>query len=938
VLTIALRRRQFYRKISEWGFEKNIKDKEMRTLVQDLNQRRNDGEDLAVELRGQQIDPVKIHRWQKRYGRMKDVVRPFSNNPSMGKSSSLSGNSFSRSNRVSLAASPSRISNTTYGYESQIEASGSSTVDPPTKVTKASRATDVSKCGRFDYWNLVDVQGSPLLSRLFEALKIECESSIPSLDITSSSPVVTLLSAPEAEPDVEMTGDIDPEEWIDFPTVLGSKDLVRYSQEVLQGSDTFSMNSNPGLAELSYSEWSFREWDFSRGQPLKMNISHIFGLSPFPTSSEASRNGTPHYGNLSPFARSRYLQAEETKWRCRLRKLKLIFGAENLKTLEAMDKLADVFHEQQKFRQAERLYRQIAISYQRTLGLKHADTLSAYLNIIEMLSMHGEWLQANKIHQRLHNDITGVVDQHDQLALRSNSIKAEILFRYGQADEADKLIRQNLQIGLCILGPRRTDTLSDMRVLAQTLSFCGQVVEGERLVRIIIQLYHELEGAFSVNFLSSVQFLADLLLCQRRYDESRDLAIMVAERLGTLVGLEHADTLYSLYTVARCSRRQGDLSESERQLRSILEKQIKTLGDKDPDTCDVLGELSGALVDMGRYSEAVTLLERRYKGLTRSLGVSHIKTLWCCQDLGDNYEKLGRYEDAIELLQRSADDARVAIERPSKASLYTILKLARLLEKLGRFAEAISFYEECFDGFIGIYKLSLEDTGTVIDGLGLCYEKLGYYEDAVALLQRIVDNGRKAGEKSDRTLLGIISKLARFLRKTGRYKEAIPYYEECFHGFVEIYGLSHPWTIYIIDGLGFCYERLGRYDDALAHYQQKYDQIRSINGDEDPALKMVSDWMTALREIIDARHEKADEMQEAVVIKESPSVTEALMDKGYVNLQGSLADGDVPQTEEDWMGELFDFDLLENRPSNITDSNADSQVDENNRSTPLEGS
>jgi hypothetical protein len=127
--------------------------------------------------------------------------------------------------------------------------------------------------------------------------------------------------------------------------------------------------------------------------------------------------------------------------------------------------------------------------------------------------------------------------------------------------------------------------------------------------------------------------------------------------------------------------------------------------------------------------------------------------------------------------------------------------------------------------------------------------------------------------------------------------------------------------------LGLCYEGLGRYDDAFVHYQQKYDQIRSINGDEDPALKKISDWMTALRGIIDARHEKADEMQEAIVIKESPSVTEALIDKDDVNLQGSLADGDVPQTEGDWMGELFDFDLLENRPSNITDSNADSQVD-----------
>jgi hypothetical protein len=98
MLIIVLRRRQFYRKINEWGYEKNIKDKEMRTLVQDLSQRINNEEHLALELRGREVDPLKIQRWQKRHRRMKNVVRNFSNSLSMGKSSKLSGNSFSRSN------------------------------------------------------------------------------------------------------------------------------------------------------------------------------------------------------------------------------------------------------------------------------------------------------------------------------------------------------------------------------------------------------------------------------------------------------------------------------------------------------------------------------------------------------------------------------------------------------------------------------------------------------------------------------------------------------------------------------------------------------------------------------------------------------------------------------------------------------------------------
>ena len=90
MLIMVLRKRQFYRKISEWGFEKNIKDKEMRTLVQDLTRRQNSGEDLSIELRGRQVDPLRIQRWRRSHKGMNDVVRPILNNSSIGKSSRLS--------------------------------------------------------------------------------------------------------------------------------------------------------------------------------------------------------------------------------------------------------------------------------------------------------------------------------------------------------------------------------------------------------------------------------------------------------------------------------------------------------------------------------------------------------------------------------------------------------------------------------------------------------------------------------------------------------------------------------------------------------------------------------------------------------------------------------------------------------------------------------
>jgi hypothetical protein len=59
----------------------------MREIVQNLNQCESKDADPTIELRGHQVDPAKIERWQRRNGRVKDVVTPFISRPFEGKSS-----------------------------------------------------------------------------------------------------------------------------------------------------------------------------------------------------------------------------------------------------------------------------------------------------------------------------------------------------------------------------------------------------------------------------------------------------------------------------------------------------------------------------------------------------------------------------------------------------------------------------------------------------------------------------------------------------------------------------------------------------------------------------------------------------------------------------------------------------------------------------------
>jgi len=240
-------------------------------------------------------------------------------------------------------------------------------------------------------------------------------------------------------------------------------------------------------------------------------------------------------------------------------------------------------------------------------------------------------------------------------------------------------------------------------------------------------------------------------------------------------------------------------------------------------------------------------------------------------------------------------------------------ELAETLNYMGRYSEAVTMLEGSYEGCAKSHGMNYRSTIWSCQQLGVTYARLGRYEDAIGLLQRTIYEARKSAERPTKDLLEIISNLGVLFRNVGRYAEAIPLQEDCFHGFVEINGLLDNWTIRTIDEVGLCYEGIRRYDDAFALYQRSINQIRSLAGDEHPAFIEISNWITKLRDTLATTNKEVDESHEESD-NTKMNVEEALINEWNGNTDGKWVKGDVPPAEEDWMGELFDFDLMENAP------------------------
>ena len=59
-------KRQYKKKISEWGLSKNIPDKEMRAIISLQEERLQEGKSSAFEYRGRKVDQNKIERFKRR--------------------------------------------------------------------------------------------------------------------------------------------------------------------------------------------------------------------------------------------------------------------------------------------------------------------------------------------------------------------------------------------------------------------------------------------------------------------------------------------------------------------------------------------------------------------------------------------------------------------------------------------------------------------------------------------------------------------------------------------------------------------------------------------------------------------------------------------------------------------------------------------------------
>jgi len=198
-------------------------------------------------------------------------------------------------------------------------------------------------------------------------------------------------------------------------------------------------------------------------------------------------------------------------------------GPEHLDTLTLMHELAYCYGNEQKWAEAEKLYRQVVEIRSKVQSPDHPNTLTAQNNLAEILAKQNHIDEAEKLHsQTLQARLRTLGEEHPDTMESLNNL-GSLYFKRKDYEKAREFFQKSYDVRKKKLGENNTLTVTSMANLAVVLKRLKRYAEAEPLSRKALELDSHTLGPEHPDTLTSLNGLANILYAQKKYDEAEKL-------------------------------------------------------------------------------------------------------------------------------------------------------------------------------------------------------------------------------------------------------------------------------------------------------------------------------------------------------------------------------------------------------------------------------
>ncbi len=389
-----------------------------------------------------------------------------------------------------------------------------------------------------------------------------------------------------------------------------------------------------------------------------------------------------------------------------------------------------------------------------------------------------------------------------------------LLAQMGKYAEAERHLREALEIRQRVFGDEHYGTLATLSSLGSVLVTLGRYSEAEHYQREAVDGCRRVLGVDHPNTLTTVNNLGWLLEKMGRYEEAATYFRDVLQTRRRILGDDHPRTLTSINNMAFVLERMGAYAEAEGYYHEVLDRRRHVLGEDNPNTLTSLNNLAGLLDDMGRFAEAEAYRREVLAGRRRALGDDHPEVASSLHNLayvlhvrGDDTAAEQLYREALAMKRRLLGD-----EHPDVA--LSLTSLALLLKQKGDYEAAEPIYREALALRRKLLGDEHPDVAATLHNLASLLAAKGDYDAAEPLLREALAMRRRLLGPDHPDVVYSLNNLAGLLRDRGDSEAAEHLLREALAVIRESARREHTDTVRSLMNLAILLKDNGEYAEA----------------------------------------------------------------------------------------------------------------------------